>query len=91
MMGRILIVYDTKGGTTGEIIQWIREGAASKGARVDVKSPNTVTSLDYDIIVVGSPIYNDRPMRSIRHFWKGEACVIKRSSSSSSASPAFSA
>jgi menaquinone-dependent protoporphyrinogen oxidase len=68
MMGRILIVFDTKGGSTKEIIQWIREGAASKGARVDVKSPNAVTSLDYDLIVVGTPIYNDRPMVSVQRF-----------------------
>lgn len=78
MMGRILIVYDTKGGTTWEIVQWIREGAASKGARVDVKSPDTVTSLDYDLIVVGSPIYNDRPMRSIRHFLEGKSLRNKK-------------
>jgi menaquinone-dependent protoporphyrinogen oxidase len=68
MMGRILIVFDTKGGSTKEIIQWIREGAASKGAHVDVQSPNAVTSLDYDLIVVGTPIYDDRPMMSVRRF-----------------------
>ncbi|BAI61187.1 conserved hypothetical protein [Methanocella paludicola SANAE] len=78
MMGRILIVYDTKGGTTWEIVQWIREGAAAKGARVDVKSPNAVTSLDYDLIVVGSPIYNDRPMRSIRNFLEGKGLHNKK-------------
>lgn len=68
MTGRILIVYDTKGGSTGEIVQWIRDGAVSQGARVDIRSPGTVTSLDYDLIVVGTPIYNDRPMRSVFHF-----------------------
>ncbi|HTX44266.1 MAG TPA: flavodoxin domain-containing protein [Methanocella sp.] len=68
MMGRILIVFDTKGGSTKEIIQWIREGAASKGAQVDIQSPGAVTSLDYDLIVVGTPIYDDRPMLSVQHF-----------------------
>ncbi len=67
-MGRILIVFDTKGGSTKEIIQWIREGAASKGALVDVRNPNAVTSLDYDIIAVGTPIYDDEPMMSVRRF-----------------------
>jgi flavodoxin len=70
MMGRILIVFDTKGGSTREIIQWIREGAASKGAHVDVRTPDTVTSLDYDLVIVGPPIYNDRPMSSVREFLK---------------------
>jgi menaquinone-dependent protoporphyrinogen oxidase len=77
-MGRILIVFDTKGGSTGEIVQWIREGALSKGAHVDVKSPNAVTSLDYDLIVVGTPIYNDRPMRSIKHFLGKEGLRNKK-------------
>jgi len=72
MAGRILIVYDTKGGTTGEIIQWIKEGASMQGAKVDVKGPSAVTSLNYDLIVVGTPIYNDRPMRSIKHFLERE-------------------
>jgi menaquinone-dependent protoporphyrinogen oxidase len=67
-MERILIVFDTKGGSTKEIIQWIREGAASQGAHVDVRSPNAVTSLDYDLIVVGTPIYDDRPMASVQRF-----------------------
>ncbi len=67
-MGRILIVFDTKGGSTLEIIQWIREGAASTGVHVDVQSPGSVTSLDYDLIVVGTPIYDDRPMASVRRF-----------------------
>lgn len=40
-MGRILIVFDTKGGSTKEIIGWIREGAMSRGAIVDMKTPNS--------------------------------------------------
>ncbi len=67
-MGRILIVFDAKGSSTKEIIQWIREGATSGGAQVDVQSPNAVTSLDYDLIVVGTPIYDDRPMTSVQRF-----------------------
>jgi menaquinone-dependent protoporphyrinogen oxidase len=68
MMGRILIVFDTVGGSTREIIQWIKEGANKKGAHVDVKLPGDVTSLDYDLIAVGTPIYNDIPMKSVRDF-----------------------
>ena len=78
MMGRILIVFDTKGGTTKEVIQWIKEGAASIGSNVDIKSPGTVTSLDYDLIVVGTPIYNNRPMRSILRFLEGRGLNDKK-------------
>ena len=71
-MGRILLVYDTIGGTTGEIIGWIKEGAESQGATMEIKVANTVRSLDYDLIVVGTPIYNERPMKSVRDFLRRE-------------------
>jgi hypothetical protein len=69
-MKRILIVYDTRGGTTREIIGWIRDGAVSRGAVVDVlEAPRARTvSLNYDLIVAGSPIYSDHPMASMLHF-----------------------
>lgn len=67
-MKRILIVYDTKGGTTWEIIGWIREGAVAQGASVDVKNARDVSSLDYDMTVTGSPIYGEHPMGSIMEF-----------------------
>ena len=37
-MKRILIIFDTRGGTTREIIGWIRDGAVAGGAAVDVAS-----------------------------------------------------
>ncbi|WP_048198756.1 flavodoxin domain-containing protein [Methanocella arvoryzae] len=67
-MKRILIVYDTKGGSTWEIIGWIRDGAISQGASVDIKSVREVDNLDYDLIVTGSPIYGEQPMGSIINF-----------------------
>ncbi len=67
-MKRILIVYDTKGGSTWEIIGWIRDGAVAQGASVDIKSVREVNTLDYDLIVTGSPIYGEQPMGSITKF-----------------------
>ncbi len=67
-MKRILIVYDSKGGTTREIIGWIRDGAVSRGATVDVADAAHVGSLNYDLIVTGSPIYGDQPMGSVQQF-----------------------
>jgi menaquinone-dependent protoporphyrinogen oxidase len=69
-MKRILIVYDSKGGTTREIIGWIRDGAVSRGAAVDVAEASHVDalSLNYDLIVAGSPIYGDHPMPSVLRF-----------------------
>ncbi|HMK47709.1 MAG TPA: flavodoxin domain-containing protein [Methanocella sp.] len=67
-MKRFLIVYDTKGGTTWEVVRWIKEGAQSQDASVDVKSVEDVESLDYDLIVTGSPIYGEQPLDSILTF-----------------------
>ncbi len=67
-MKRILIVFDTRGGTTREIIGWIREGAVSRGAHVHVTDAAHVESLNYDLIVTGSPIYGDQPMTSVLSF-----------------------
>jgi menaquinone-dependent protoporphyrinogen oxidase len=77
-MGRILLVYDTKGGTTGEIIGWIKDGAESQGASVDIRMAHTARSLDYDLIVVGTPIYNERPMKSVRDFLRRDDLRDKR-------------
>lgn len=77
-MGRILLVYDTKGGTTGEIIGWIKEGAESQGASVDIRMAHTARSLEYDLIVVGTPIYNERPMKSVRDFLRRDDLRGKR-------------
>lgn len=68
IMKRILIVYDTIGGSTWEIVGWIREGAASVGAIVDVLPVKKVRSLDYDLIAIGSPIYSEKPMDTIKAF-----------------------
>lgn len=67
-MKRILIVYDSKGGSTKEIIGWIMEGITSQGAYAEAATVASVGSLDYDIIVVGTPIYYEKPMKSIRDF-----------------------
>jgi menaquinone-dependent protoporphyrinogen oxidase len=72
-MKRILIVYDTKGGSTWEIIGWIRDGAVSQGASVDIKSAKDVNTLDYDLVVTGSPIYGKQPMQSIVDFLSRES------------------
>lgn len=77
-MGRILIVFDTRSASTREVIQWIKEGAMNKGAHVDVKSPGDVASLDYDLIAVGTPIYDDVPMKSIRDFLERGDLLNKR-------------
>ncbi len=60
-----LIAYDTRYGTTEEIAHWLAEGLATD---CDVKNVADVTDLDYDLIVIGSPMYTDEPLPSVVQF-----------------------
>ena len=62
---KTLIAYDTRYGTTATIAQWLCEAI---GSECDVKNVADVTSLNYDLIVVGSPIYTDDPLPSATQF-----------------------
>jgi len=71
-----LFVYDSRRGksTTGKICEWISEGLieACKDVNIlGIKRAVDVTSEDVasaDIIVIGSPIYMEKPMKSILSF-----------------------
>ncbi len=60
-----LLVYDTKYGSTEIIAGWISEEMKD----IDVKKPEEVESIgQYSLIVIGSPNYDDNPMKSISEF-----------------------
>ena len=59
-----LVIYDTKYGSTEQVAHWIAEGIND----ADIKYVEDVTSLFYDLIVIGSPIYNDLPSHHIVAF-----------------------
>jgi menaquinone-dependent protoporphyrinogen IX oxidase len=61
---RALVVYDTKYGATEQIANWIAEGIND----TDLRLAGNVESLNYDLIVVGSPIYNEVPIASVIRF-----------------------
>ncbi len=56
---KVLIAYETRYGTTGEIAL-LAEGLA---ADCDVKVVADVANVDYDLIIVGSPMYADEPAK----------------------------
>jgi menaquinone-dependent protoporphyrinogen IX oxidase len=62
---RALIAYDTKYGTTKTIAQWLAEGL---GVDCAIKNVSEVEHCDYDLIVIGSPIYTDEPLKSVVTF-----------------------
>jgi len=70
-MIRILVAYDTKYGSTERIAQWIAEGIAEREpseTTVDVKNISHVVDLNYECVVIGSPIYEEEPLNSIITF-----------------------
>ena len=68
-MARVLIIYDTRYGSTKTIARWIAEGTASKGD-VDVVVQNVAEAdpRGFDFIVIGSPIYEEHPLPSVVNF-----------------------
>ena len=67
----ICIVYDSKREkrATRQIVEWMAEELGSiRGVGVSVKRPWEVESFDYDLFVVGSPIYYEKPLKSVVDF-----------------------
>ena len=61
---RALVVYDTKYGATEQIANWIAEGIND----ADIRHVDDIDGLDYDLVVVGSPLYNEMPSPRIVEF-----------------------
>ncbi|MGQ4894421.1 MAG: flavodoxin domain-containing protein [Candidatus Njordarchaeia archaeon] len=73
---KILIVYDTKHGSTEQICKWIAEFINNK---VDIRRTGEADNLEkYDLIIVGSPIYMERPLSSVTKFLKSHRDVLQR-------------
>jgi len=60
-----LICYDTKYGSTTKICHYIKSGM-----KMNVKIENIceVNSFGYDLIIIGSPIFIGKPMKSVGDF-----------------------
>jgi menaquinone-dependent protoporphyrinogen oxidase len=59
-----LIIYDTKYGSTEQVAHWVAEGINDS----DIRHVDDVASLFYDLLVIGSPVYNDAPSSHIMAF-----------------------
>ncbi|MCD1294780.1 flavodoxin [Methanocella sp. CWC-04] len=64
MPNKALIIYDTKYGATEQIANWIAEGL--NGA--DIQHVDDVTTTIYELVIIGSPIYNDMTSKRIIRF-----------------------
>jgi|Deesub1362B_J571_1020462.scaffolds.fasta_scaffold00031_32 menaquinone-dependent protoporphyrinogen oxidase len=67
MSNCICIIYDTKRGSTRQIVEWM--GEAVKDREVKIMQVNEVKNLDKcNLVVIGSPIYYERPLKSVLRF-----------------------
>ena len=62
---KILICYDTRYGSTKKICQYIKMGMANNAS---IKNISDVSSFDYDLMIIGSPVFIGKPMKSVESF-----------------------
>lgn len=64
---RVCIVYDTKRGSTKQIVDWMVEELAGHGTRV-FRVDDVGSLRDCDLIIVGAPVYFEAPLGSVLRF-----------------------
>ena len=55
----------------------MKDTAEEIGASVDIRKAGEVESLDYDFVIIGSPIYFERPLKSVTNFMEKYCEVLK--------------
>lgn len=71
----ISFVYDTKKGSTKTIAGWMAEALHEKHT-VSLHKPSDLDSLSAELIVVGSPIYFEQPLTTIKGFLELNATIL---------------
>ena len=69
-----IVVYDSWGGNTKKVAESIAKGLNCKCVKVD-----NVDVIDYDLIVIGSPVHACRSTKKIKEFLvkvKGKRCAV---------------
>ncbi|HDJ89595.1 MAG TPA: hypothetical protein ENG40_02760 [Thermoprotei archaeon] len=71
----ICIIYDTRRekGATKHIVKWLSEELFRMGGNVDIVKPGEIDSFDYDLFIIGSPIYWEKPLKNILDFLSNNA------------------
>jgi len=72
---RSLIIFDTTYGSTQKVAKWIGEGISGSTEFCKV---GDAESLDYELIVIGSPIYGQKRLKSIDAFLKKNRDVLAK-------------
>src|SRR5829696_7658902 len=70
-LGRVLVAYSSKMGSTAEIAEAIGDELRKSGAEVDVSDARTAfPPLEYDAVVLGSGVYAGRWLKPARRYLK---------------------
>ncbi len=68
---KVIILFDTKRGSTEKIASWIKDELCDKGIEVDTARITDVATIpfeNYDLLMIGSPIYFEKPLKSVLKF-----------------------
>jgi len=74
---RACIIYDTIRGSTLYFAKWIKDELEKSGIETDIKRVNKVDNFNYDLFIIGSPIYWERPLKSVISFLDNHKLELK--------------
>lgn len=74
---QIQIVFDTKRGSTKKIVHWMEEELVAAGHSISLSKPDEVSHIQADLIILGSPIYLETPLSSMKTFVAEHADELK--------------
>jgi len=66
---KVCIIYDTKRGSTRQIARWMMEELEDlDNVKAEMKKPSEISGFGHDLFIIGSPIYWEKPMKSVVDF-----------------------
>jgi len=75
----VAIVWDTKreNKATHQMVLWLSEFLSNMGIHVETFRPAEFQNQNFDLIVIGTPIYYEKPMKSILTFLESHKSDLK--------------
>jgi menaquinone-dependent protoporphyrinogen oxidase len=66
---KICILYDTRRGSTQQIVEWMQEALLERSdLEIEVLEQSDVSQVTCDLLIIGCPIYFERPKKEMRLF-----------------------
>ena len=75
---RVCIIYDTRRGSTETFARWLKESFEQKGhTTTTFRAGEDVQLEECDLVLIGSPIYYEKPLKSVMDFIKNHRDALK--------------